>query len=160
MGKDRAIDTQASEYSSLRRRQTESAGSQGDGRNSFHIENRLPMECFEWNRYLLKQHSPFTIPGMGKSRSFSETLEDGFERLRRIKRDWLVMAIDGWRHDKSPAWRGKKPAQTLRTGLKKALSEVCLLKVTEYRSAWRLMELIDMIAKWQRRRKSYSAILH
>ena len=44
MGKDRALDTQASEYPSFRRRQAESAGSKGNGRDSFCVANGLSME--------------------------------------------------------------------------------------------------------------------
>jgi hypothetical protein len=81
MGKDKAIDTQASEYSSLWRRQTQGAGSQGNGRYSFRIANRLSMERIERNGYLFQQYGSFTISGVDKNRSFSETLENSTERL-------------------------------------------------------------------------------
>jgi len=47
MGKNRAIDTEASQYSSFWWWKTESTGSQGNGRDSFRIANRLSMECFK-----------------------------------------------------------------------------------------------------------------
>jgi hypothetical protein len=47
MGKNRAIDTQASEHPSLWRRQTQGAGPQGNGRYSFRTANRLSMERIE-----------------------------------------------------------------------------------------------------------------
>ena len=152
MGKNRAITAKACEHTSLRRRKTESTRSQSNEWNIFCIANRMSVERFEWDRYLFQQYCTFTISGMGRSWNFSETLGNGIRRLWWVKRDWLVMAVNGRHHDKSPAWRGKKPAQTPRTEPKKVLNAVCLRKVPGCRSAWRLMELIDMIAKWPMRR--------
>lgn len=149
MGKNRAITAKAPKHSSLWWRQTESAGSQSNWRDIFRIANWLPVERIEWNRYLFQQYGALTISGVGKNRDFSEALGNGIGRLWWVKRHWLVMAVDGWCHDKVSAWRGKKQAQTLRTGPKKALNAVCLPKHLAYLLAWRLMELIDMIAKWQ-----------
>ena len=151
MEKNRALDTQPSEYASLWRRQTEGAGSQSHGWDIFCIADRLPVERLKWNWYLFQQYGSFQISGVGKSRRFSETLEDGIAWLRRIERDWRVLAIHGWSPDQGPAGRGKKPAQTLRTELKKALNAVCLPKAMVYLLAWRLMAPIDMIAKWRKR---------
>ena len=152
MGKNRAITAKAHKHASLWWRQTESAGSQSNGWNIFRIANWLPVERIKWNRYLFQQYGALAISEMGTSWNFSETLGNGIKRLWWVKRYWLVMAVDGWCHDKGPAWRGKKPAQTLQTAPKKALNAVCLLKVLVCRLAWRLTERIDMIAKWRKRR--------
>ena len=47
MGKNRAFTAKAHKHSYLWRRQTKSAGSQGDGWDIFRIANRLPVERIE-----------------------------------------------------------------------------------------------------------------
>ncbi len=81
MGKNRAADTEAPEYTSFRRWQAKGAGPQGHGLNSFCTPDRLSMERLERDWYLFKQHSALAISGVDKSRCFSGTLGTGSERL-------------------------------------------------------------------------------
>ncbi len=81
MGKNRTIDTKASEYPSLRRRQAESVGSQSNGWYFFRIANWLSMERIERDWYLFQQYGTLKISGVERSWGFSGTLDDGLGRL-------------------------------------------------------------------------------